>query len=865
MTLYGAATYSNLTANRIDPLLNSAQAATVRTTGLQVSVIDSRINRWVELAGTNLQPSSLTDSGTATSQDYKYYRLQMAMCILSNGNIIRARVGDGTNSNRNIYVQTITDPTVASQWTSWSLLYSGLHFAVGVVPATASTYHLYAAKSDGIYKNNTKKQSITGVIAISPIQAQADAMFVTKLRADPDGRQVMDLYYSSNIETTGFSDDTVNYRWIRTEISALKLSSGKIARAQIAGFNINPRSTDLAESLTISFASSYTAVEPETPPLVVRGFAGKAGSNSIRHVNLVQLSDGYYYLFYTEVRFDADKTVATSQQQTVFWQRSIDLIHWSEPVAVGYNLMSPTGTAIVEKSGYAYLAGNGAVYQRPTSSTTYDLTNYVNKVQLDLPKSNDTGSGQFSVANPAGVNDSLLDLTDCEVQVKIGLRCSDGVYRYSEFGRWWISRIERQAENKVNRLQVQLYDLWRRLDNPLRDNYNNIGQVNWYDWAPGKKQQLYNYYARGGKFKRIKVGVAPNQYYLVHCDEPTSSNAFLYTGWKGHNGTVSVRYRSTPLSDRRLGIVFRWVNAKNYYWVYSDGDTLYVRRVQNGEATTLGSHAKTINDPFTLKVSFKWGIYKVYVNDVLEFTVNEALSGTNPGYTGVRGTGSHAFRISSFYFSDWQYATTTNDLITSLLAMGDFHNPSVSGGEAPQLAVVWGPQTDLNTPAKALLSLCEQFKLELAWRGGRVEVGQFKEKTIVGSYQNEVLDVKRTEELGQRINLAVVDGKEDTWIEIDGSDTRFRGRQIVAYFDVPDLDTDDKVRLRAQEEIRKGVIGSAYECQMPLQFDLWRMDGITVVDNGGTSRDLKIEGMSIEVVQDSSPQQHMTLELSPLT
>jgi len=866
MVAYGGALYGAAAMGRINASFQAAQAAIARQTALRISVIDNQINRWTYVGGTVIDipanPMSAADKANSTDQSFRGYRFGMSMCILVNGNIIRVRIGDGSFSDRQIYYQTITDPTVASQWTTWGVLYSGVHYAVAVVPATSSSFHVYSAKSDGMYKNNAQQNTQVGIIEINPVIGQTDAMFATRVVDDSiDGRRAFYHYYTYDITTTPPVLDAVNYRWYRSEISALKLSDGRIARVQVAAFHINPRVTNLAESLTISFAPAYNDIEPIDPPLLIRGFAGQAGSNSIINPYLTKLADGYYYLFYSEVRYDADKTLASNAVKTLFWQRSIDLRYWSEPVAIGYDIMNPTGIGIVESGGYAYLANNGAVYSRPTATITHDISNYVGRMELEDPKQNQPGTASFPVANPAGVNDWLLDLTDCEVKLEAGLLCADGVYRYSEFGRWWIDKVKASVHQRVSRLEVTLYDLWRRLDNPLRDNYNNIGQVNWRDWMAGGKNQLFNYYPKGGTY----AAVTEHSWKYVRVRKPTSKNFFLYTGWKGHNGEVWARIRTRPTSTHKFGVIYRYVDNNNYYWAYSNGTGIYIVRVQGGKSTTLLSHSKTISGTFTIGVEYRWSRHRVYINGDLEVTLNtESGTGGKPGYAGVRGTGAD-YNFYNFGFTDWQPAITTNDLIRTLLAMGDFHLPSVAGGEDQQLAVVWGPQTDLNTPAKALQSLCEQYKLSLAWRNNRVEVGQFKELTIVDTYNNEVLEFSQTEEVGQRINLASVDGREDSWIEIDGPDTRFRGRQIVAYFDVPELATDDQVRLRSVEEIRKGVVGSAYECKMPLQFDLWRMDGVVIVDNNGSSYTLRVEGLKVEVDQTDQPRQTMTLELSPLT
>lgn len=846
---------------RIDPLISYAQSQPSRTTGLKIIIRDSFPNKWEYVTGTPIVPVDWTIGQNSTSQFYFGYRWQMAMCVLGNGTIVRVRVGNGDPGDYNIYKQEITNPLTASQWTTWTLAYSGSHYAVAVSPATISTYNIYASKYDGIYRNNSLVSSRGSVIKLIAVPGLPEAMYVVTVSAHTDKRRILDVYYTPDITITEpFYDD--NFDWIRTEISAWNDGSS-LYRAQVAAFHSDPRSPNVAESLVVGKANSTAGGLFTDPPRLVRGFASQAGHNAITNPYLIKLSDGFYYLFYSEARYDASKDKAINLS-TIFWQRSKDLKFWSEPIAIGFDDMTPTGFSVVETAGYIWLANNGAVYRRPVSYLQeYELSDYVSEVSLELPRGNEEGTGSFTVANPSGVNDAIKDFTDKEVDVQLGIKASNGIYKYTQFGKWWVHSVDQERDGQVNRLPVKLYDLWRRLDVPLRDTYSFIGQVDWEDFAPGNPNQLFNYYPRSCKATVKKV--TPTNIY-VQVSQVTTSSFLLYTGWKGHNGIASMRVRGgTPEKDTKIGLVIRYQDAKNYLWVYYHNKYLKLVQVVAGKATELDSqYLGALGNP-TINARARWDQIDFWVTGktVRSKTISHPF--TKPGYTGVRATGIKSYTFDRFKLTSWETPYTTSDLIRTALAMGDFHDVVVAGGEDPQLAVVWGPQTDLKTPAAALRSLLEQYKLDLVWHNGQIHVGQFKNLNIVKTLSDEIISSEAGETAGQHINLAVVDGQEDTYIEIDGPDTRERGRQIPNYFDLPELKNYDSVRARAREEVRKGVVATSLTGSIVLLFDLYRMDAVLWTEPDGTTSSQRIEGMTINANQGLTPYQRMDLDMSPLS
>lgn len=877
---YGSGLYGSGLYGLLSESFETAQNTQVRQTGLRVRIIDEQLNAWEEIVGGQAKThEGLSGGASSWMQSYFAYRLQMDMCVLSNGTIVRVRNGDGTSGDRQIYVQEITDPTNVSQWTTWSLLYSGTHYAVSVQPATSSTYHVYSAKSDGLYKNNSKKIDGDGIVRIDKVVSRVDAMYVTLVARDAlDNHRYYDMKYVEDIDSGSWADDRWNYRWYRNDITAIENAEGQLVRIQVAAFYNDARDVSVAESMVVSFAADYTTGEnPNVAPRLIRGFSGQAGYNAIAQPAVMFCSDGFYYLFYGEIRKDADGDTAVSMS-TVYWQRSKDLKYWSEPIAIGYSSMRMgsynANFQVVELDDYLYLANNGDVWRRPLDITTLELSNYIPTVQMNIASIQDGGGAEFTVANPNGLWDDIVTMGDKKVTIEPAIFNSEtGEYEFEEQGIWWLKNVTKQVDGNIRRLNVTCYDFAERLENPLRDVYNFVGQTQWDDFGLGKRNKLFNYYLRGGKSKFMNDydddGNLRSIYYYAY--RISDYHTALLTAWKGHNFDASVRYRGGSLANRRFGLVYRWADSRNFYWARVNDDTLELVRMRDGDVDIMDTYSigSAPSNP-TIRVVTEFGFHYVYLNGTLRITYNEVLPTTKPGYVGIRFFGNNGsyttMGADRFTMTSWEINHTTETLVKTALAMADFHDVSAGGaGDAQQLAVVWGPQSDIANPLQALRSLFEQNKLEMSWRNGQLEVGKFTDTESQRTFENDITRFELTEQNGKRVNLAVVDGREDTYIEIDGVDTRQRGRQVVSYSDVPELDTTEKVRDRAREEVRRGVVGSKYQGESRLYFGLSRMDLTTWVDGAGVEYYLRIEQMEININQSTEPRQDVTYTLSPLS
>jgi hypothetical protein len=270
-------------------------------------------------------------------------------------------------------------------------------------------------------------------------------------------------------------------------------------------------------------------------------------------------------------------------------------------------------------------------------------------------------------------------------------------------------------------------------------------------------------------------------------------------------------------------------------------------------------------------IDIKWGFIRVQTttgpggNDVLligEVTVPDPV--INLGYIGWNAGTSDGpgLTIYNFAHHNWDQHIGSQFMIKQMLAMGDYHDVVVGGPNGKQAFLVWGPQTDIRSPADALRQLLDAEKLDLVWRDGVITVGQFTATAPIRTLQNELISTEYMEEAARRLNLVIVDGNEHSWFEADGADSRIRDRQIVGYFDIPELATQSDVRNRATEELRRSAAGQSPGALLPLQFDLWRMDPITIIDSLGDSKNVRIEGIRVTINQSTEPSQREELDTS---
>lgn len=872
---------------RISAELSAAQDSHVRETALDVRIKDWQLNSWEHFAGDTEGPAEsklvtlyrayeFSTTGRLDAWDLNYYAFRGATVIikLGNGSLVRLRNGDPADaSDRQIWRQDIADPTDPSDWTSaYSVLYSGTHYSVnGVSDGTASGFITWHTKSDGVYRNNVKIRDNSAfddiytnpkALAVSLVGGTnfPEAGWVVTIQENPfDHHRTILFYWNDDLNFIPSLED-FSYEEYRAGVSGIELDINTFAYIHQGPIYTSPRSELQGSVVAVGFKIDGT----NSPLYPIRGIGSGSGISYMTGGKPMLLSDGYYYMFGGEVHIDALRrspafgTSTNLGRVLPVWIRSKDLKHWSEPV-VGPTFKNGHGAAMVEVGGYLYWSTWETVWRRPVGSVTYDVTNYVTETEFDLPRDNQPGIGHMTIANPEGVNNYLLDFRDKELNIKVGLKTTNGLYEYVEYDQWFMKKTTREIEGKTHRLQLEFGNLWDRADNQMKDVTTFVGRFVWDDFRPDGKNQPFNYY--------FQSDTGPTVVGTNH--RLRTKGVVLATAWKGHNPDIAGTFSNLNGLPR---VVFRYKNAKNYWYIQYDrtaGPRVSLYQRKNGADTEISFNTVAVgggsipsDSTPRIRVRLQWYKIQVWINNtqVYDSFMGQPFEGEE-GYAGFSSS-SGKYDVGYVHIEDYEYDLTMADLIKTALAMADFHDVLVSDAGTRAYAITWGPRTDIATVADALRTSMEVEKLQLVWRNGSVIVGKFNDQTSVKTIQDTVIESDKIEEANRRLNFAQVDGNDRFWIEVDTEDVRQRARLLVSYLDLPELDNLDAISERAREELRRSAMGSSPGGTTPLYFDLSRMDTITWIDNAGNSHLVRIEGFSVEINQSTKPVQHQTFDLA---
>jgi len=846
---------------RISAALEAAQTASVRETGLKVAIIQDNLNNWEYIAGESFSSDIyLPVAGSYKNFEREYYKYRggAAICVLSNGNIVRVRNGNPADlSDRKLYVQEITDPTDPSQWTTWSLLYSGNHYGRPEIMANGTSYVVYHAKVDGLYRNNSLEivpmdmgENGLQLLQFSPVRNHLDAGWITLLGTDLyDDNRVMVHHFTDNVVSpTYYMNDNSNFRRWASSIAGWMVGS-EIHRVQYGPLYVDCRSK-FKDSIWHQVQTGLTNRLLDAPQLL-RGLGG-AGLISFEGIFLYQFSDGFYYLFTGEVH---DQIVGDAQEHAtnlsgllLTWTRSKDLVHWSQPVIGPPALDVEHLAGAVERNGYIYWADNGQAWRRPMASTSTQLENYIPSLSFSIPRDNQSGSGSAVVANPDNVNSWLLDVSDYELQIQAGIKTAAGNYEFVEFDRFFLKRCLRVTDGAVSRINMPFGNLWQRLEAPLKDTYNFVGKLEWADWSAGKKNQTFNYYFASDTSPSV-VG-----------NRLKTTGDVLFAGWRGHNFDMTVEFFDF---NADISVLARYKDANNWAKFVIGASTIQLFEKKNGVVDFKRSWGISRTKPCTVRVLMHWNYYELYFNGVMLEGIEHRFATSAPGYVGFSSTAS--YQVRSFTFEDWEFDYSLKDLLQTALALGDFHDAVVTGADEKAYAVIWGPQTDVPSAAEALRQIMGGLKLQLAYRGGVITLDKFIDRSNPRTLQNTLFSTEHESEEGAHLNVAVVDGNEFFWIYVDRDRLLSHDRQVLGYFDLPELLTLQAVQSRALEEIVNSNKGPQPRGSSILLFDLWRMDYAIWIDNLGQASVVRIEGIDVDLSQSETPFQRMKLDTATLS
>jgi hypothetical protein len=713
-------------------------SSTTRRTGTIVRVHNDNLNAWQDYAGTDINIDVAYQFLGAIHEDYEkehwQYRGQAAMCADGDDSkITRLRIGDGTSADRKIYSQTITDPEDPTQWESWSVLYTGDHYAVAIEPITGGGHRVYSAKADGIYVDNVLKVAATNVVRIKPVAFDQKRLYVQTVEQDTDGNRELLWWFVPDVLAGGavLIEDCASYRWYRHDMVALKGPSTFYYRFRAMAHEAASRNAKASQILTCETANNLSNDEFNEWDTIryLKGPSEQAGFKAIDNMYVTALSSarwpgGAYFLFYNERHFDDNGNVLSNLKNPLFWQRSVGFPYYlSAPVPVGFSIWGFAGA--VQWEDYIWAAGNGRVLRRPQMETTLELTDYVIEGNYETPRDNQKSTGTMVCANAGNAVGAMLGLADTDeagyterrVDLAIGQKgASDEDYTWKVDDSWWISRLRKvKGEDGREQVMVSIGNFWHRLEVPFRDTIMLPGHFEWSDWQPDSPNQLFNYTNAYDEFVSYNpVGADPQ--YVPRLKTVISGNPdvpagldtiTLFAGWRGENGMV----RALLWADG--GLVFRYQDADNFFVAQATSSgTLTLKRFQDGVVSTLASVALGAGVAFWLTVDYRWARIRIDVNFddlVLEHTLVDPTP-----FSGFVGTTSR--EISNFEVSDWNADLRTKELLRILLSHADEHEVELEIDEetasAGQLDLLYGPQSDLDAPEKAFRQVLEASNLQ---------------------------------------------------------------------------------------------------------------------------------------------------------
>jgi hypothetical protein len=891
-------------------------------TDTQVKVQVDPANNWVDWAGVDINLEVAYFAGSTThnyEQTHWLYRGQAAICQKANGDIIRVRIGDGTPDNYNAYIQTITDPTVPAQWETWTLLYSSTSFVAIAIFADATAtagYRVVTAGSTAIRVDNVIKITVSGVIKIKPIVGKPKAIYYTVIDQHADLGPVMTTYYCSDIVTPATAvPDRYNYRRCHQGIAGLVYTDSDdndwVYNLRNAAHSVSSsRDATASDELVGNFLPVSSIGTSVGLVDVIMGPSGHAGLQHITESYVAAFTGDpdYFYVFYTIRHVDIAENSLSNLHSPVFWKRTKvpaergagyssvmavgpALWGWTESTPVGISIWGLAG--VVEKDNYIYLAGNGKVLRREIATSEIDLSDYVISGSLELPRDNQVATGHLLLANQDDVVADLLGISEnnsatmAEHRIRIlpgQKRLEDSDYFYSELDDWWISGIHRISEDDKRNIQIDVSDFWYRLGNKFRDTYYFPGHLEWNDWNTSPSEggnSIGNYYTPNGVASSIAETIDELD---SHRMQVSAGPAFLgITGQTGHSYGIVAEFQ-LPVGSCDCSVIFRYKDDKNYYEVkYLKADvgtnqgTVKIYKYVNGVATQLATSTNSVIHANMTNLTMYVQAYWCWITVTFEQTeiISLNLDDDQEDFYGLVGwwgsVGTWAVRNVRVWNVENEISTAR--LARMLLGLAGYLDTKIDDDlvTALQMDITWGPQTDLEDPASALLKLIEGDLLQIVWlidtdvnQTPKIFIDYFNGTDVEYVLEDEVISVDHIEESARRPNVIMVDGNENTWTEYYPADLSVRAVPINAYFDLPELLTLGAVRNRALQELDKSVLTMSPGGVAVWRKWMQRMRRITFIDNDGNAYDTRIEGMTFEFNQSEEPFQRVTLDLGPL-
>ncbi len=415
-------------------------------------------------------------------------------CLASDSSLIRVQVTrSGSGFTSNFQVQRVTDPTQATQWSTWTTLpgAGGLIFQDGscAVSNSAGTLRAFAQRGSGgntLWAWTSLDNGVTWSGPMNVVTPPGSALL--KGIASAGNNDVFFLYDVLGGEAMGCSFYSGGSWSALTSWSLPTITSGAGMAAVFAG-----------SLYTLIYSDGYTLASCTFQPAGSTWNSGtviaSSSTNAIGRISpRLSSVNGRYTL--TCVEYDTG-TLTGSVYNYPRLRQSADLLHWSEGLilhefAATYGVVAldwpspPTGAAGTR----SYIVSPGSIYSAPLFGTGNPAMYLdVSASVLSYTRQERAGkAAQFEVVldNTGGVYNSLVTDPGATgnyqpVGLNASLIVSEGYQTGSppvvKVGTYHITRVQFVRGPEINQLHLLALDLSRNLDLVARYQQNYTYQT----------------------------------------------------------------------------------------------------------------------------------------------------------------------------------------------------------------------------------------------------------------------------------------------------------------------------------------------------------------------------------------------------
>jgi hypothetical protein len=315
---------------------------------------------------------AITDPQFATYQSAAGTECRSAACVAGDGSIVRAHLPQSGGASQPLSVQRITDPSQASQWTTWTQLATGMNVTAGCAMAYMdNAVFLFAQQYGGSYPmvfwtsaDNGQTWSAMRIMPALPTSP-------TNVRgiASAGNNDCFIQYDVSGGEQIAYASYSGSWGiWLQSTLGPMAAGAG-IAVTYVGGSTNTYYIATSDGQILNAYRYAPGSGTWSQPPVIV-----PASASGVAHVYpfLTQLQSGIFTLCYNEIDTGTVTSLVYSRPRLI---TSRDFTHWSDgyPLGIscslGATLLDATTSPPAGSAGPGiYVAGDLQIWRSPQYS-----------------------------------------------------------------------------------------------------------------------------------------------------------------------------------------------------------------------------------------------------------------------------------------------------------------------------------------------------------------------------------------------------------------------------------------------------------------------------------------------------------------